>query len=546
MRFRRSLLALVCWTSLAGGLTASAQAATPADLALINRLTFGISTSEVERFDAMGRDAWLAHQLHPDLHGDLPPAVQAEIDALPISQKSLAEIVFDSQAEIKEKNQIADPALKKAAQKAIQDRLNDLDRQAQMRSLLRDIYSKDQLNAQMTWFWTNYFNIFAQKRDIRQMTGAYEDEAIRPHALGHFRDLLEATLRHPAMLRYLDNDQNASGHINENYAREIMELHSLGVGSGYTQKDVQELARILTGVGVSTNPSPPNLPPALRDAYVRQGLFEFNPARHDFGDKVFLGYNIRGSGFAEVEAVVDLLSRNPATARHVSQRLALYFLADAPSPDLVDHMSRTFLATDGDMAQVLKVLIESDAFRRSLGHKYKDPVHFVVSALRAAYDKRVIVNTAPAQNWINRMGEGLYGHDTPDGYPLEASAWNSSGQIALSFEIARQIGGGPNGLFRPAPPPPPPPSPFTIPPVTPSGGAGQATAATSSQTAPAAPPPPPPQPADLPGFPVLANRLYFLTLEPLLLPETRAALDQAVSQQDWNAIYLSSPDFRFR
>ncbi len=546
MRFRRSLLALVCWTSLAGGLTASAQAATPADLALINRLTFGISTSEVERFDAMGRDAWLAHQLHPDLHGDLPPAVQAEIDALPISQKSLAEIVFDSQAEIKEKNQIADPALKKAAQKAIQDRLNDLDRQAQMRSLLRDIYSKDQLNAQMTWFWTNYFNIFAQKRDIRQMTGAYEDEAIRPHALGHFRDLLEATLRHPAMLRYLDNDQNANGHINENYAREIMELHSLGVGSGYTQKDVQELARILTGVGVSTNPSPPNLPPALRDAYVRQGLFEFNPARHDFGDKVFLGYNIRGSGFAEVEAVVDLLSRNPATARHVSQRLALYFLADAPSPDLVDHMSRTFLATDGDMAQVLKVLIESDAFRRSLGHKYKDPVHFVVSALRAAYDKRVIVNTAPAQNWINRMGEGLYGHDTPDGYPLEASAWNSSGQIALSFEIARQIGGGPNGLFRPAPPPPPPPSPFTIPPVTPSGGAGQATAATSSQTAPAAPPPPPPQPADLPGFPVLANRLYFLTLEPLLLPETRAALDQAVSQQDWNAIYLSSPDFRFR
>ncbi len=546
MRFRRSLLALVCWTSLAGGLTASAQAATPADLALINRLTFGISTSEVERFDAMGRDAWLAHQLHPDLHGDLPPAVQAEIDALPISQKSLAEIVFDSQAEIKEKNQIADPALKKAAQKAIQDRLNDLDRQAQMRSLLRDIYSKDQLNAQMTWFWTNYFNIFAQKRDIRQMTGAYEDEAIRPHALGHFRDLLEATLRHPAMLRYLDNDQNANGHINENYAREIMELHSLGVGSGYTQKDVQELARILTGVGVSTNPSPPNLPPALRDAYVRQGLFEFNPARHDFGDKVFLGYNIRGSGFAEVEAVVDLLSRNPATARHVSQRLALYFLADAPSPDLVDHMSRTFLATDGDMAQVLKVLIESDAFRRSLGHKYKDPVHFVVSALRAAYDKRVIVNTAPAQNWINRMGEGLYGHDTPDGYPLEASAWNSSGQIALSFEIARQIGGGPNGLFRPAPPPPPPPSPFTIPPVTPSGGAGQATAATSSQSAPAAPPPSPPQPADLPGFPVLANRLYFLTLEPLLLPETRAALDQAVSQQDWNAIYLSSPDFRFR
>ncbi len=132
--------------------------------------------------------------------------------------------------------------------------MNDLVREAQSRSLLRDLYAPDQLREQMTWFWFNHFNVQSSKRDIRAMVGDYEDQAIRPHALGKFRDLLEATLRHPAMLRYLDNDQNAAGRINENYAREIMELHTMGVGSGYTQKDVQELARILTGVGVDLQP----------------------------------------------------------------------------------------------------------------------------------------------------------------------------------------------------------------------------------------------------------------------------------------------------
>src|SRR6201994_4131820 len=125
----------------------------------------------------------------------------------------------------------------------------------------------------MTWFWLNHFNVHMYKRDIRAMVGDYENQATRPHALGHFRDLLEATLRHPAMLRYLDNDQNAANRINENYAREIMELHTLGVGSGYTQKDVQELARILTGVGVDTSPNAPNVKPEYRALYLRAGLF---------------------------------------------------------------------------------------------------------------------------------------------------------------------------------------------------------------------------------------------------------------------------------
>src|SRR6201994_922000 len=177
----------------------------------------------------------------------------------------------------------------------------------------------------MTWFWLNHFNVHMYKRDIRAMVGDYEDQAIRPRALGRFRDLLEATLRHPAMLRYLDNAENAAGRINENYAREIMELHTLGVGSGYTQKDVQELARILTGVGVNLTPDGPKVRPALRSQMVRDGLFVFNPNRHDYGDKIFLGHRINGRGLAEVDQALDILSRAPATSRFISRKLALFF-----------------------------------------------------------------------------------------------------------------------------------------------------------------------------------------------------------------------------
>ncbi len=165
---------------------------------------------------------------------------------MPIAQIPMATLVVNMDAQNKAANQLTDPDQKKAARQAYQQDYNDLARQAAARSILRDLYSPAQLQEQMTWFWFNHFNVHLYKRDIRAMVGDYEDQAIRPNALGRFRDILEATLRHPAMLRYLDNDQNAANHINENYAREIMELHTMGVGSGYTQKDVQELARILT------------------------------------------------------------------------------------------------------------------------------------------------------------------------------------------------------------------------------------------------------------------------------------------------------------
>ncbi|MDB5700993.1 MAG: hypothetical protein JWL66_1192, partial [Sphingomonadales bacterium] len=260
---------------------AGARRSEAEDLARTNRLTWGASATPSPGETSDG------HRLSNDAGaGDkLPSAAIQQIARMRISSEPMETLVAEEDAQNRAANAIVDPDQKKAAKQAYQQYMNALAGEAATRSILRDLYAPDQLREQLTWFWFNHFNVHAQKRDIRAMVGDYEDSAIRAHALGKFRDLLNATLRHPAMLRYLDNDQNTAGHINENYAREILELHSMGVGSGYSQKDVQELARILTGVGVDLKPEPPKLKPQLQPLLVRDGLFEFNPARHDFGDK---------------------------------------------------------------------------------------------------------------------------------------------------------------------------------------------------------------------------------------------------------------------
>ena len=330
---------------------------------LLDRLTFGATAAEAERLRAMGAARWLEAELHPSAQDNLPPQAQAEIAALTVTQKPMPALVRDFTDKAKAVRAIADLDLRVAAGKAYQQELNDLAKQAASREILRDLYSPSQLREVMTWFWFNHFNVHQYKADIRAMLADYED-TLRAHALGRFRDLLEATLRHPAMLRYLDNAQNAAGHINENYAREIMELHTMGVGSGYSQQDVEALAHILTGVGIDLSPNPPHLKPALQGQLVRTGLFEFNPARHDYSDKIFLGHKIKGRGFAEVEEALDLIARSPATARHISRELATYFVADTPPASLIDKMAKTFQRTDGDIAAVLRTMIEFAGVRR--------------------------------------------------------------------------------------------------------------------------------------------------------------------------------------
>jgi uncharacterized protein (DUF1800 family) len=273
---------------------------------------------------------------------------------------------------------------------------------------------------------------------------------------------------------------------------------------------VQELARILTGLGVNLNPNPPNVKRELQSQYVRMGLTEFNPNRHDYGDKLFLGQTVRGRGLAEIDEALDRLVRHPATAHFISRKLAVYFVADEPPPALVERMAQTFMHSDGDIAQVLRTMFTAPEFAASLGRKFKDPTHYVVSSVRLAYDGKVIVNAGPAINWLNRMGEPLYGHQTPDGYAMIESAWASPGQMSTRFEIAKALGTGSAGLFRP-----------------------EAKA-------------PDDKPVDRPAFPQLANALFYEFLQKGLSAPTRQALDQATSPQEWNTFLLASPEMMNR
>src|ERR1700761_4869442 len=282
-QFRRRLIGMIsgCAVTAMGAVTpASAADLAPHDLILLDRLSFGVNASSAAHLQAIGVERWLNEQLHPPADSGLPDAVKSQIDAMADGHKLPFDIAMSFDAQAKSANQVADPDQKKAAQQVYQQAMNERMKQAQARSILHALYAPDQLRQRMTWFWFNHFNVHQYKANLRIFVGDYEDRAIRAHALGKFRDLLVATLRHPAMLRYLDNTDNAAGHLNENYAREIMELHTMGVGSGYTQADVEALARILTGVGIDLKTEPPK--PPVPPGYIRAGLFEFNPNRHDY------------------------------------------------------------------------------------------------------------------------------------------------------------------------------------------------------------------------------------------------------------------------
>jgi uncharacterized protein (DUF1800 family) len=478
----------------------------PSDMAVLNRVSWGAQTADAQTLAALGLQKYLNAQLNPSADDGLPPDAAAQIAAMEISQKPLMAI----NQEVRELQQTA-RKLKGTpdydlAQKTYQRKLNDLARQAQTRSLLRDLYSKNQLKEQLTWFWMNHFNVSQGKDEIRAFVGDYEESAIRPHVLGKFRDLLAATVVHPAMLQYLDNFQNAAGHVNENYAREIMELHTLGVGSGYSQEDVQQLARILTGMGINRTGQPAKVAPRYLYYYRGKDMFEFNPNRHDFGEKKFLGATITAMGIEEVDKAISILAAEPPTAHYVSTELAQYFCCDTPPESLIQAMMATWLASDGNIKAVLTTLFASPEFKASLGQKFKDPIHYAVSALRAAYGQQVILNSQPLTGWLNRMGEPLYGHETPDGYPMTQAAWSGPGEMETRFEIARQIGLGHSGLYK--------------------------------LPGDKAPEPAPP--------PLIQQTRYYQAVAPTLSPATLGALNQGQSPADRNMLFLASPEFMHR
>ncbi len=515
MASRRHLLKTAAAAALPGWFagcaiqpTSPAAAAAGDDAALyrlVNRLSWGATDAELESARRLGAAGYIEAQLRAAA-GPLPAAAQAPIDALSIQQRPPLELWTAIDADRKAGEAKAGEDDRKAAQQAYQQALNRCARETASRHLLRALYSPNQLQEQLQWFWFNHFSVHQYKANIRVLLADYEERAIRPHALGRFRDLLGACTKHPAMLRFLDNEQNAAGRINENLARELMELHTLGVDGGYSQRDVQELARVLTGHGLNYTDKAPALKPERAAQYRRNGIYEFNPARHDFGEKTLLGRTVPGRGAAELDEVLDVLAVHPSTARFVSRKLARHFLADEPPPALVDAMAAEWRTSRGRIDAVLGVLLRSPAFSAPGPARFKDPVHFVVSAVRACYGERVVLNTQPMQNWLNRLGQGLYNRPTPDGYPSEAAAWTGSGQLAVRLEIARALGSNPAGLFK-----------------------------TDDAMAP----------REQPAFPQLARPLYWQLLRPQMAAATREALDAAASPQDWNTLYLSSPEFMF-
>ena len=324
--------------------------------------------------------------------------------------------------------------------------------------LLRAIYSERQLQEVMTDFWFNHFNVFIGKGADRYLLTSYERDVIRPHAMGKFEDLLVATAQSPAMLFYLDNwlsvgpnseiangipkrnrrrsryrppvVKQAKGRrsgLNENYGRELMELHTLGVNGGYTQKDVTEVARVFTGWTLKQP---------------KQGGFTFEERMHEPGDKIVLGHRIKSNGEKEGREVLHLLARHPSTAKFICAKLATRFVSDNPSPALVDRMAQTFLKKKGDIGEVLKTLFHSpefwapDAYRA----KVKTPLEFIVSAVRA--NGANVTDAMPLARQLQNMGMTLYGMQPPTGYSMKADAWVNSSALLGRMNFALTLNSG--------------------------------------------------------------------------------------------------------
>jgi uncharacterized protein (DUF1800 family) len=312
----------------------------------------------------------------------------------------------------------------------------------QEEKLIRAVYSDRQLEEVMTTFWSNHFNIYLRKNgEMPWYLATYERDVIRPHAMGRFEDLLVAVAHSPAMLVYLDNQQSIGPHsvaamraganpnqkkfspgLNENYARELMELHTVGVNGGYSQQDVVELAKVLTGWGTETK---------------QQGYgFEFNARRHEPGTKVVLGQKIEEKGEAEGMEVLHILANSPATARFLSTKLAMEFVSDAPPKPLIDRMTKTYLKTHGDIRQVLSTMFRSpefwsgDAYRAKL----KTPLEFVVSSLRGT--DADVENATALGAALDRLGMPLYGVQQPNGYSLKADPWLGAEALLARMNFA--------------------------------------------------------------------------------------------------------------
>jgi uncharacterized protein (DUF1800 family) len=442
-------------------------------LHVLNRLAFGPAPGDLERVTAMGSSAWIAEQLHPERLA-LPAFLADQLSALRTpgeTQREMVQQYREMAREAKEAKQAeaASPDGKKAATEEGAERRRQVAAitvEAGEERLLQALASPRQLQEVLVDFWFNHFNVFQGKGLVRVLTESYEREAIRPHVLGRFRTMLGATAKHPAMLFYLDNwlsvapgyqpprrgggaAAKASG-LNENYAREVMELHTLGVDGGYTQQDVTELARILTGWTLVPQQPRRRRFAAAMDANTASGrgdsIFGFDPARHDNGTKTWLGRTVPPNGQLEGEFALDVLANHPATARHIALKLARRFVADEPPPALVDRLARRFTDTDGDLRAVMQALVESPEFRDPRPVKFKTPYQYVMSSVRAT--GIVTTNVRPLMATLAQLGQPLYGCQTPDGWHDTEADWLNPNAITQRVNFATALASGKLPLQR--------------------------------------------------------------------------------------------------
>ncbi|MEZ5319285.1 MAG: DUF1800 domain-containing protein [Vicinamibacterales bacterium] len=493
---------LILFTGATSAERGASRATAPADRAtvahVLNRVAFGPRPGDIERVQAMGVEAYIDQQLHPERIDD--SALARDLERFPtigMSSRELTSQYFAPADELRRRQQQQqrqnaaappDPAMMtppagqparpevSPEERQVRQRAQSVTNELMQAKMVRAIESEAQLQEVLVDFWFNHFNVFIGKGQVRQYLTEYEREAIRPYVLGSFRDMLGATAHSPAMLFYLDNFQSQTPTptlviseqmrrqlddpnlrpqqrqqleqrlrqmqarrqqqnpqrpqrgINENYARELMELHTLGVDGGYTQQDVIEVARILTGWTI--------------DQPRQGGTFVFRPQMHDPGVKTVMGRTFAPGGQEEGERLLDMLATHPATAHHIAFKLAQRFVADEPPAALVDRAAKVFLDTKGDLREVTRAILTSDEFLSEDARrvKVKTPLEFIASAMRATGAR--VNNAQPLVAAMNNLGMPLYGAQPPTGYSMTADAWVNTGALLARMNLAVQLIGG--------------------------------------------------------------------------------------------------------
>jgi uncharacterized protein (DUF1800 family) len=419
---------------------------------VLSRLTYGPRPGDVERVRGMGVAAWIDRQLRPQTIDD--SATERALAELTTLRMPIAEALREfPRPDPKLRAQIASGEMSRQEmleRYPLEKRPARITVELQAAKVVRAVTSERQLEEVMVDFWFNHFNVFAGKGDVRWYVAAYEREAIRPYAMGRFPDLVRATAHHPAMLFYLDNWLSARANfivpggpnrgrkagLNENYARELMELHTLGVDGGYTQRDVTEVARAFTGWTI--------------DRPQTDGHFIFRPGMHDTGEKIVLGQRIPAGGGRDDggrddgERVIEILTRHPATARFIATKLVRRFVSDTPPPALVARVAGTYASTGGDIPAMLRTIFESPEFSSEDAYraKIKKPFEFVASAVRALGGSTDAQGGMALARASAEIGEPLYQAQPPTGYADRGEVWVNAGALLARMNFALGLASG--------------------------------------------------------------------------------------------------------